>query len=377
MGIPTKQYSDFFNDFSAMLAQENVQVVENSLGGTWLEQGVEEFYEMEPWIALLERNVWTVDNNLNIMFNGQGVNNPIIAWSNTTNYALITPLVSPWTVVSYSGNYYVLTGAPTIGEIPSTSSNWAQIVWPSQGNNIIALWNSTSAFPQGMLVYYSTTGLYYQSLGSPTPANDLPTDTTNWQKVLIPTDTIRKLWTISENDPLNPSGGPTLNGSVYNSWGGTSYSVIFVEGQEIPGGVFLSARSPGDQLWVQYTPERSGSFVAPAWVSGNAYTAGQSVYYDPALNYYYAINNQASSTTTPNLDTTNWAPVTVPRELYPFIRDTAVANFLASLKNERYAFYQQRAEMFMLDRKMAMLRNPFSQPQQIVKTHATERRNPY
>ncbi len=31
----------------------------------------------------------------------------------------------------------------------------------------------------------------------------------------------------------------------------------------------------------------------------------------------------------------------------------------------------------MLDRKMAMLRNPFSQPQQIVKTHATERRNPY
>lgn len=360
-----------------MLAQENVQSVENTLGAVWLEQAFEEYYEMEPWGKLIERNIWTIDNNLNLVFSGQGVNNPISAWSNTTNYALITPLVSPWTVVSYSGSYYVLTGSPAVGEIPSTSANWAQVIYPYKGNNVIAVWNTTSAFPQGMLVYYSTNGLYYQSLGSPTAANTLPTNTTYWQKVLVPSDTIRKCWTISENDPLNPSGGPTLNGSVYNSWGGTSYSVIFVEGQEVPEGIFLSARSPGDQLWVQYTPERKGSFNASAWVSGSAYTAGQSVYHDPSLNYYYALSDIANSTTAPNVDTTNWAPVTIPRDLYPFIRDTAVANFLASLKNERYAYYQQRAEMFMLDKKIGMLRNPFSQPQQIVKTHATERRNPY
>ena len=111
-------------------------------------------------------------------------------------------------------------------------------------------------------------------------------------------------------------------------------------------------------------------------MSGQAYAVGAQTYYDPALGFYKAINAVTSSTS-PDQDPTNWAVVTMPREIYPFVRDTAVANYLASMKNERYAFYQQRAEMFMLDRKMAILRNPFSQPQQIVKTHATERRSAY
>ena len=188
----------------------------------------------------------------------------------------------------------------------------------------------------------------------------------------VPTDTIRKLWTVSENDPLNPSGGTLLNGNYQ----GNTYSVIMVQGQEVPGGVFLPSRSPGDQLWLQYSPDRGATFSGLPWVSGQAYAAGAQVYYDPALNFYKAIS-AVTSTTSPDQDSANWQVATMPREVYPFVRDTAVANYLASMKNERYAFYQQRAEMFMLDRKMAMLRNPFSQPMQIVHTHATERRMSY
>ena len=372
MNVPTKQYSDFFKDFSAMLAQENVQTVENALGAVWLEQAIEEYYEMEPWISLLERNIWTVDNNLNIPFNGVGTNNPILAWNNSTQYGVsgVVP-TPPWQVLSYNGNYYVVLGYPAVGTLPTNQTYFAQIVYPLPGNNVIAIWNATSTFPMRMIVSYTTNGLYYQCLGTPA-AGDLPTDTQYWNAVLIPTDTVRKLYTISENDPLNPSGGNQLLGTQT----GNGYSVIFVEGQEVPGGVFLGTRSPGDQLWLQYTPERLATFTGLSWVSGQAYAAGAQVYYDAALNYYTA-TNAVTSTTSPDQDATNWAPVTLPRELYPFVSNTAVANYLASLKNERYAFYQQRAEMFLLDRKMAILRNPFSQPTEIVRTHATERRNNY
>ena len=371
MQSPTKQYSDFFTDFSAMLAQENVQIIENTLGAVWLEQALEEYYEMEPWISLLERNIWTVDNNLNIPFNGAGTNNPILAWNNSTQYGSQTTPTTPWQILSYGGNYYVVLGYPTVGTLPTNQTCFAQIIYPLVGNNVIAIWNNTSTFPAGILVNYQTNGLYYQCLGNP-PAGGLPTDGTYWSVVLVPTDTIRKLWTVSENDPLNPSGGTLLNGNYQ----GNTYSVIMVEGQEVPGGVFLPSRSPGDQLWCQYTPERSATFSGQTWVSGQAYAVGAQTYYDPALGFYKAINAVTSSTS-PDQDPTNWAVVTMPREIYPFVRDTAVANYLASMKNERYAFYQQRAEMFMLDRKMAILRNPFSQPQQIVKTHATERRSAY
>ena len=157
---------------------------------------------------------------------------------------------------------------------------------------------------------------------------------------------IQKLWLTTEGDPYSMT------------------SMSGIRGFKVSGGVYLHGRAEDDVLWALYAPKRV-PFRGEEYDASKVYHAGDIVYYDTTVNYYVCI----ATTTAGDLptDDTKFKIMTISGQIYPFVRDMTIYNYLASRENQRYQFYETRADRMLGDAKMNLLRGPYSRVVQMIR----------
>ena len=250
----------------------------------------------------------------------------------------------------YRGGYYQALQAST-GQAPIDASDvlnasyWAENKLSYNGY----LYDASTAYAQGDVIFYDVTGSYYQ-VHTAAAAGTLPTVTATWGVLT------EFLPFIDYEQTLSGGTAATTIGTVYGVWDRDPRKVRNAREYAFEltdNGVQLPGVMPGS-VWVEFRL-RAPELTADAYVGANSYAVGDQIYYVAGGNFYTCLA-AASAYQNPDDFPAKWERVEIPARFKRYLVQAGIEGWLEGDGQIEKAIAKASKAEAMLAREVLKLR---------------------